>query len=133
MSVRAVPGLVKLRAPVGAIWVLYLLGYHVSVAVRVGLIALMGGDAETGVFMLLYLEDAYEKAARDNRLNGPAEPEHAVLEGAARRVRPELMTAAPMIGGIVTPFGLELLVYPAVYHSWKSRVLFGRFRNETPR
>jgi Cu(I)/Ag(I) efflux system membrane protein CusA/SilA len=143
---------------IGAIWALYLLGYHVSVAVWVGLIALLGVDAETGVFMLLYLDEAYDRARRDNRLNGPADLEQAVLEGAARRVRPKLMTAAtmffgllpilwstgtgsdvmkriaaPMIGGIVTSFALELIVYPAVYHAWKSRVLFGRLRNETPR
>jgi len=134
---------------VGAIWALYLLGYHVSVAVWVGLIALLGVDAETGVFMLLYLDDAYDTAKRGNRLNDPADLEHAILEGAARRVRPKLMTAAtmffgllpilwstgtgsdvmkriaaPMIGGIVTSFVLELIVYPAVYHSWKSRALW---------
>ena len=143
---------------VGAIGALYLLGYHVSVAVWVGLIALMGVDAETGVFMLLYLDDAYDRAKRNHRLNGPGDLEQAVLEGAARRVRPKLMTAAtmffglvpilwstgagsdvmkriaaPMIGGIVTSFVLELLVYPAVYHSWKSRALPGRVRNETLR
>jgi Cu(I)/Ag(I) efflux system membrane protein CusA/SilA len=108
--------------------------------------------------MLLYLDEAYDRAQRDNRLNGPADLELAILEGAARRVRPKLMTAAtmffgllpilwstgtgsdvmkriaaPMIGGILTSFALELIVYPAVYHSWKSRVLFGRLRSETPR
>jgi Cu(I)/Ag(I) efflux system membrane protein CusA/SilA len=131
---------------VGAIWALYLVGYHMSIAVWVGLIALMGVDAETGVFMLLYLDHAYDRAKRANRLNGPAELKQAVLEGAARRVRPKFMTvatmffgllpimwstgtgsdvmkriAAPMIGGILTSFVLELIVYPAIYHFWKSR------------
>jgi Cu(I)/Ag(I) efflux system membrane protein CusA/SilA len=162
-STRSLPKtfIVLLAVPfsaIGAIWALYVLGYHVSVAVWVGLIALLGVDAETGVFMLLYLDEAYDRARRDNRLNGPADLELAILEGAARRVRPKLMTAAtmffgllpilwstgtgsdvmkriaaPMIGGILTSFALELIVYPAVYHSWKSRVLFGRLRSETPR
>jgi Cu(I)/Ag(I) efflux system membrane protein CusA/SilA len=158
VSTRSWPktGIVLLAVPfsaIGAIGALYLLGYHVSAAVWVGLIALMGVDAETGVFMLLYLDDAYERAKRENRLNGPAELTQAILEGASRRVRPKLMTtatmffgllpilwstgtgsevmkriAAPMVGGIVTSFLLELIVYPAIYHSWKSRVLFGRVR-----
>jgi Cu(I)/Ag(I) efflux system membrane protein CusA/SilA len=131
---------------IGAIGALYLLGYHVSVAVWVGIIALLGVDAETGVFMLLYLDDAYERAKREHRLNTAADLTQAVLEGASRRVRPKVMTAAtmffgllpvlwstgtgsdvmkriaaPLIGGIVTSFLLELMVYPAVYHSWRSR------------
>jgi Cu(I)/Ag(I) efflux system membrane protein CusA/SilA len=152
-NTRSLPktAIVLLAVPfsaVGAIWAVSLLGYHVSVAVWVGIIALMGVDAETGVFMLLYLDDAYDRAKRHNRLNGPADLELAILEGAARRVRPKLMTAAtmffgllpilwstgagsdvmkriaaPMIGGILTSFALELIVYPAVYYSWKSRTL----------
>jgi Cu(I)/Ag(I) efflux system membrane protein CusA/SilA len=131
---------------VGAIWAIYLLGYHMSVAVWVGLIALLGVDAETGVFMLLYLDEACDRALREQRLNSAGDLEEAVLEGAARRVRPKVMTvatmflgllpimwsngagsevmkriAAPMIGGIFTSFLLELLVYPAIYHSWRSR------------
>jgi Cu(I)/Ag(I) efflux system membrane protein CusA/SilA len=115
-----------------------------SIAVWVGLIALMGVDAETGVFMLLYLDLAYERAKRDRRLRSLADLQEAVVHGAARRLRPKFMTvattfigfipimlatgtgsdvwkrmAAPMIGGILTSFLLELLVYPAVYEIWK--------------
>jgi Cu(I)/Ag(I) efflux system membrane protein CusA/SilA len=129
---------------VGAVWFLYLLGYNMSVAVWVGLIALLGVDAETGVFMLLYLDLAYEKAKREGRLRNISELRQAILEGAVKRLRPKLMTvatmfiglipimwstgtgadvmkriAAPMIGGIFTSFMLELLVYPAIYEIWK--------------
>jgi Cu(I)/Ag(I) efflux system membrane protein CusA/SilA len=131
---------------VGAIWLLYLLGYNMSIAVWIGLIALLGVDAETGVFMLLYLDHSYDKAQREGRLRNPAELRKAVVEGAARRVRPKFMTvatmfigllpimwaagsgsdvmkriAAPMIGGIFTSFVLELAVYPAIYYAWKRR------------
>jgi Cu(I)/Ag(I) efflux system membrane protein CusA/SilA len=131
---------------IGAVWALYLLGYQISVAVWVGLIALIGIDAETGVFMLLYLDDAYERAKQENRLNTPADLRRAILEGAARRVRPKFMTvatmclgllpvlwstgtgsevmkriAAPMVGGILTSFALELIVYPPIYCLWRSR------------
>ena len=131
---------------VGAIWLVYLLGYNMNVAVWVGLIALLGVDAETGVFMLLYLDLAYEKARRmRGRLTGD-ELTEAIVEGAARRLRPKFMTfatmsiglapilwstgtgsailkriAAPMVGGIVTSFVLELLVYPVIYAFWRSR------------
>jgi Cu(I)/Ag(I) efflux system membrane protein CusA/SilA len=130
---------------VGAIWLIYLLGYNMNVAVWVGLIALLGVDAETGVFMLLYLDLAFEKAQRTNPRLTSAELTEAVVEGAAKRLRPKFMTfaamsiglapilwsngtgaailkriAAPMVGGIVTSFILELLVYPAVYAIWRS-------------
>jgi Cu(I)/Ag(I) efflux system membrane protein CusA/SilA len=151
VSTRSIPKtlIVLLAVPfsaIGAVWALYLLGYHVSTAVWVGLIALLGVDAETGVFMLLYLDDAYDRARRENRLGNLAELKVAVLEGAARRVRPKFMTvatmlvgllpimwstgagsdvmkriAAPLVGGILTSFALELVVYPVIYHSWKSR------------
>jgi Cu(I)/Ag(I) efflux system membrane protein CusA/SilA len=129
---------------VGAIWFLYLLGYNMSIAVWVGLIALLGVDAETGVFMLLYLDLAYEKALREGRLRTLADLQAAIVEGAAKRLRPKFMTvatmfvglipimwstgtgsdvwkriAAPMIGGIFTSFVLELVVYPAIYEIWK--------------
>jgi copper/silver efflux system protein len=129
---------------VGAIWFLYLLGYNLSVGVWVGLIALLGVDAETGVFMLLYLDLAYEQAKREGRMSSLAELREAILEGAVRRLRPKFMTvaaaflgllpimwatgtgadvmkriAAPMIGGILTSFLLELLVYPPIYQFWK--------------
>jgi copper/silver efflux system protein len=129
---------------VGAFLLLYLLGYHLSVAVWVGIIALAGVDAETGVVMLLYLDVAYDKRRREGRLNGLEDLETAVEEGAVHRVRPKMMTvlailmgllpilwsagtgsdvmkriAAPMVGGVVTSFILELLIYPAVYTIWK--------------
>ena len=129
---------------VGAVWFLYLLGYNMSIAVWVGLIALLGVDAETGVFMLLYLDLAYEKASREGRLRTLADLQAAIVEGAAKRLRPKFMTvatmfvglipimwatgtgsdvwkriAAPMVGGIFTSFVLELVVYPAIYEIWK--------------
>ncbi len=129
---------------IGAIWFLYLLGYNMSVGVWVGLIALLGVDAETGVFMLLYLDLAYEQAKREGRLRSLADLQRAILEGAVRRLRPKFMTvattflglvpimwavgtgsdvmkriAAPLIGGILTSFVLELVVYPPVYQIWK--------------
>jgi Cu(I)/Ag(I) efflux system membrane protein CusA/SilA len=129
---------------VGAIWFLYLAGYNMSVAVWVGLIALMGIDAETGVFMLLYLDLAYADARREGRMSTLAELREAIVRGAAKRLRPKFMTfattciglfpimwatgtgsdvmkriAAPMVGGIFTSFLLELLVYPAIYEIWR--------------
>ncbi len=129
---------------VGAIWFLWLLGYNMSVAVWVGLIALLGVDAETGVFMLLYLDLAYERAKTEGRLTSLGELRQAVLDGAVKRLRPKFMTvatmalglipimwssgagsdimkriAAPMIGGVFTSFVLELMVYPVVYETWK--------------
>ena len=129
---------------VGAIWFLYLLGYNLSIGVWVGLIALLGVDAETGVFMLTYLDLAYEQARKDGRLRNLAELQAAIRYGAVQRLRPKFMTvattflglvpimwslgtgsdvmkriAAPMIGGIFTSFLLELLVYPGIYQVWK--------------
>ena len=129
---------------IGAVWFVYLLGYNMSVGVWVGLIALLGVDAETGVFMLLYLDLAYERAKQEGRLNSLEELQLAIREGAAQRIRPKFMTvattfiglapimwsigtgadvwkriAAPVIGGILTSFLLELLVYPAIYEIWK--------------
>jgi Cu(I)/Ag(I) efflux system membrane protein CusA/SilA len=129
---------------VGAIWLLHWLGYNMSIAVWVGLIALMGVDAETGVFMLLYLDLAYQEWQRQGRLRSWEDLKEAVLHGAVKRVRPKFMTvacmfmgllpimwststgadvmkriAAPMIGGIFTSFILELVVYPPIYAIWK--------------
>jgi Cu(I)/Ag(I) efflux system membrane protein CusA/SilA len=129
---------------IGAVWFLYLLDYNMSVAVWVGLIALLGVDAETGVFMLLYLDLAYEKAKKEGRLRSLADLREAIHEGAVKRLRPKFMTvattmiglipimwatgtgtdvmkriAAPVIGGIVTSFILELVVYPPIYEIWK--------------
>lgn len=129
---------------VGAIWLLYLLDYNMSIGVWVGLIALLGVDAETAVFMLLYLNLAYRKAQDENRMQSLADLQDAIHEGAVKRIRPKFMTvacmflglvpimwstgagadvmkriAAPMIGGIFTSFLLELVVYPAIYEVWK--------------
>jgi copper/silver efflux system protein len=139
MVILAVP-----FSAIGAIWFLYLLGYNMSVGVWVGLIALLGIDAETGVFMLLYLDLAYEQARLEGRLRNLAELRQAIVQGAARRIRPKFMTvatmfvglapimwatgtgsdvmkriAAPVIGGLLTSFLLELVVYPALYEIWR--------------
>jgi Cu(I)/Ag(I) efflux system membrane protein CusA/SilA len=131
---------------IGAIWFLYLLGYNMSIGVWVGLIALMGVDAETGVFMLLYLDLAYDERRLSGRMNTRADLREAIVHGAVQRIRPKVMTvatmfvglapimwsagsgadvmkriAAPMIGGIFTSFLLELAVYPAIYEVWKWR------------
>ncbi len=131
---------------IGAVWLLYGLGYNTSIAVWVGMIALMGLDAETGVFMLLFLDLAYEERVRQDRMHTYSDLEEAIVHGAVKRVRPKLMTvaaafmgllpimwatgtgadvmkriAAPMVGGLVTSFALELLVYPALYAIWKWR------------
>jgi Cu(I)/Ag(I) efflux system membrane protein CusA/SilA len=124
----------------------YLLGFNVSIAVWVGMIALMGLDAETGVFMLVFLDLAHDEAKASGRLRTTSDLIEAVVHGAVKRVRPKAMTvcaafmgllpilwstgagadvmkriAAPMVGGLVTSFALELLVYPAVYFLWKRR------------
>ena len=144
-------GIVLLAVPfslIGAIWLLYLLDYNMSVAVWVGLIALAGLDAETGVVMLLYLTLAHKRRVEQGRLETHHDLEDAIVEGAAQRIRPKLMTvlttmialvpvlwstgtgadvmkriAAPMVGGLVTSFLLELTVYPALFAIWKRRGL----------
>ncbi len=135
---------------VGAVWLLFLLDYNMSVAVWVGLIALAGLDAETGVVMLLYLRLAHRRHERAGWLRTEADLEEAIVEGAAKRIRPKLMTvatamiglmpvlwssgagadvmkrvAAPMVGGLVSSFLLELAVYPALFALWKRRALRG--------
>jgi Cu(I)/Ag(I) efflux system membrane protein CusA/SilA len=129
---------------VGAIWFLYFLGYNMSIGVWVGLIALLGVDAETAIFMLLYLNIAYQGAKQEGKMNSLADLQNAIHTGAVKRIRPKFMTvavmfmglvpilwstgagadvmrriAAPMIGGIFTSFILELVVYPAIYEVWK--------------
>ena len=131
---------------IGAFWLIYLLGYNLSVAVWVGIIALAGVDAETGVVMLLYLDQAYEKFQREGRMRSLSDLREAVEEGAVKRIRPKMMTvmailmgllpimwshgagadvmkriAAPMVGGVVTSFALELLIYPVIFTIWKWR------------
>ena len=129
---------------IGAIWFLYLLGYNMSVGVWVGLIALLGVDAETGVFMLLYLDLSYKQAMKEGKLQTLGELREAIVNGAVKRIRPKFMTVAtdfiglvpilwatgvgsdvmkrigaPLIGGVFTSFLLELMVYPAIYEVWK--------------
>jgi Cu(I)/Ag(I) efflux system membrane protein CusA/SilA len=145
LNTRSMPKtlLVLLAVPfsaVGAVWLLWALGYNVSIGVWVGLIALLGLDAETGIFMLLYLDLAYDEMKPRSR----EELREAIYHGAVKRVRPKVMTvacaffglvpimwstgagadvmkriAAPMIGGLFTSFLMELLVYPAIYYRWK--------------
>lgn len=140
-------GIVLLAVPfslIGAVWFLYLLGYNVSIATWVGMIALMGLDAETGVFMLLYLDISYKDAVKAGKMKTRKDLEDAVIHGAVKRIRPKMMTvmaamigllpimwsmgagadvmkriAAPMIGGLLTSFIMELLVYPPIYELWK--------------
>jgi len=129
---------------IGAIWLLYLLGYNMSVAVWVGLIALLGVDAETAVFMLLYLDLAYREAQSKGLMRNWDDLREAIVTGAVKRLRPKVMTvacmllgllpimwsigsgadvmkriAAPMVGGIITSFLMELIVYPPVFAIWK--------------
>lgn len=129
---------------VGAVWLLWALGYNLSVAVWVGIIALAGLDAETGVVMLLYLNLSYKNYREKGRMRGLADLEESVLHGAVKRLRPKLMTvsaawfglvpilfsagvgadvmkriAAPMVGGVFTSFVLELMVYPVLFVAWK--------------
>jgi copper/silver efflux system protein len=142
-------GIVLLAVPfslVGAVWLLWLLDYNLSIAVWVGMIALMGLDAETGVFMLLFLDLAYDERVRAGRMRTEQDLEEAIVHGAVRRVRPKAMTvaaaflgllpilwatgtgadvmkriAAPMVGGLATSFLLELAVYPVLFAIWKWR------------
>ena len=133
---------------VGAFWMLHLSGYNLSVAVWVGIIALAGLDAETGVVMLLYLDLAYDDWKKKGLLTSTAGLRDAIYHGAVKRVRPKAMTAAviiagllpilwshgagadvmkriatPMVGGVVTSTLMELLVYPAIFFIWRARSL----------
>ncbi len=133
---------------VGSFWLLYLLGYNMSIAVWVGIIALAGLDAETGVVMLLYLELAHDEWRKKGMLKTAADLKGAIMQGAVKRIRPKIMTvgvilaglipvmfshgagadvmkriAAPMVGGVITSTMLELVIYPAIYMLWKGREL----------
>jgi Cu(I)/Ag(I) efflux system membrane protein CusA/SilA len=135
---------------IGAFWMLYLLKYNMSVAVWVGLIALAGLDAETGVIMLLYLDQSWEKFVAQGRMQSHSDLYEAVKEGAVQRIRPKIMTvsailfgllpimwspatqagadvmkriATPMVGGVITSAILELLIYPVIYVLWRKRWL----------
>jgi Cu(I)/Ag(I) efflux system membrane protein CusA/SilA len=131
---------------VGAFWVIYLLGYNLSVAVWVGIIALAGLDAETGVVMLLYLDLAFDEWKKKGLMRNVTDLRDAIYHGAVKRVRPKAMTACviiaglapilwshgtgadvmkriatPMIGGVVTSTLMELLAYPAIFYIWRAR------------
>jgi len=131
---------------IGALWFLWALDYHMSVAVWVGIIALLGIDAETGQVMLLYLDTSFERFRSEGRLKTRADLLVAIHDGAVKRIRPKTMTVAtdmigllpllwatgtgaeltrrlvaPLVGGITVSFGMELLVYPVIFYLWKRR------------
>ncbi len=144
-------GIILLALPfsmVGAVWYLFLANFHLSVAVWVGIIALLGVSAETGVVMLLYLDIAYEKWKEKGLLKSFADLRESIFEGAVKRIRPKMMTvmvlffgllpilighgsggdvmkriAAPMAGGIFTSLIMELTIFPAIFYIWKRREL----------
>jgi Cu(I)/Ag(I) efflux system membrane protein CusA/SilA len=148
--------LVLLAVPfslVGAIWILFLLDYNLSLAVWVGIIALAGLDAETGMVMLLYLDNSFERFRKEGRMRDVHDLWYAVHDGAVKRIRPKTMTvtttfiglvpllwatgagadtmrrlAAPMIGGLATSFIMELLLYPVIFYTAKRLVLRKHFR-----
>jgi Cu(I)/Ag(I) efflux system membrane protein CusA/SilA len=141
-------GVILLAVPfslVGAVWLLYLLDYHLSLAVWVGMIALAGLDAETGMVMLLYLDNSFERSKSQGRMRNSDDLLHAVHDGAVKRIRPKAMTvaaafiglvpllwatgtgadvmrrlAAPMLGGLFTSFLMELIIYPIIFYLAKS-------------
>ncbi|MDF1579269.1 MAG: CusA/CzcA family heavy metal efflux RND transporter [Desulfuromonadales bacterium] len=140
-------GIIFLALPlslVGCFWFLYLLGYNTSVAVWVGVIALAGISAETGVVMLLYLDLAYDLWVKNGRMQNFGDLTQAIHHGAVKRIRPKVMTicviiaglvpimwshgagadvmkriAAPMVGGVITSGLMELLVFPVIYFMWR--------------
>lgn len=130
----------------GSFWLLYLLGYNLSVAVGVGAIALAGVAAEIGVIMLTYLDNAYNERKYHDKMNSLDDLKKAIMAGSAQRIRPIFMTvcaiiagllpimwgtgtgatvmkriAAPMVGGMISATLLSLVVLPVVYYLWKSR------------
>ncbi|MEW5950511.1 MAG: efflux RND transporter permease subunit [Elusimicrobia bacterium] len=138
---------------IGAFWFIYLLDYNLSVAVWVGIIALAGLDAETGIFMLLYLDLAYEDMKSKKNFLSDEDIKESVYHGAVKRVRPKMMTvaaafmglipimwslgtgsdvmkriAAPMIGGLFTSFIFELTIYPAAYYLYLKKTNNNRLR-----
>jgi Cu(I)/Ag(I) efflux system membrane protein CusA/SilA len=139
---------------VGAMWLLYFLGYHLSLAVWVGIIALAGLDAETGMVMLLYLDHSFNRFTAEGRMRNRDDLWYAIHDGAVKRIRPKMMTvaaafiglvpllwangagadtmrrlAAPMIGGLVTSFIMELLIYPVIFYLAKSIAHHRAFRH----
>jgi Cu(I)/Ag(I) efflux system membrane protein CusA/SilA len=144
-------GIVLLTVPfslIGAFWLLWLLNYNLSVAVWVGIIALAGVAAETGVVMLLYLDQSYDRFKQEGRMRNLGDLQEAIEDGAVKRIRPKMMAvmailmglfpimwshgagadvmkriATPMVGGVITSFILDLLIYPVVFMVWKARAV----------
>jgi Cu(I)/Ag(I) efflux system membrane protein CusA/SilA len=141
---------------VGSVWILYLLDYNLSIAVWVGIIGLAGLAAETGIVMIIYLDEAYERRVKENAMKGPEDLNSAIIEGAVERVRPKMMTvattvfgllplmwsmgagadmikriAAPMVGGLITSTILTLLIIPVIYALWKGGSLSRRLNEQT--
>jgi Cu(I)/Ag(I) efflux system membrane protein CusA/SilA len=133
---------------IGAFWMLFALDYHLSLAVWVGIIALLGVDAETGQVMLLYLDTTFDRRKAEGRMSNERDLFDAIYEGAVKRIRPKTMTVAtdmigllplmwaagtgsevtrrlvaPLIGGIAVSFAMELLIYPVIFYLWKRRQL----------
>jgi len=149
-------GILVLSLPfsfIGAIWLLYVLEYNLSLAVWVGMIALAGLAVETGLVMLLYLENSFDRFREEGRMRNADDLWHAVHEGAVQRIRPKTMTvmttflgliplmwasgagadtmrrlAAPMVGGLATAFILELLIYPVLFYLAKRVAMRKVFR-----
>jgi Cu(I)/Ag(I) efflux system membrane protein CusA/SilA len=138
---------------IGACWFTYLLGYNLSLAVYIGMIALAGLDAETGLVMLLYLDNSYDRFAKEGRMRTRADLYDAIHDGAVKRIRPKAMTvaaafiglvpllwangsgadvmrrlAAPLIGGLAVSFLMELLMYPIIFYIAKGMQLRGNMR-----
>ena len=138
---------------IGALWFLYALDYNMSLAVWVGIIALMGVDVETGLVMFLYLDAAYDRSRAEGRLRNRQDLFEAIYEGAVRRIRPKTMTvatdmigllpllwaagsgaevtrrlAAPLIGGITVSFLVELLVLPVIFYLYRLAQLRRQWR-----
>jgi len=144
-------GIILLAVPfsmIGAFWLMWALGYNHSIASWVGIIALMGLDAETGIFMLMYLDLAFEDRTKSGKMNNLDDLQDSIIEGAVHRIRPKLMTvgtaiigllpimwsmgdgadvmkriAAPLIGGLFSSFVLELMIYPVLFFEWKKKTL----------
>jgi Cu(I)/Ag(I) efflux system membrane protein CusA/SilA len=152
-------GIILLAVPfslIGAVWFLVVLDYHMSIAAWVGMIALLGLDAETGVFMLMYLDMSYEDRKKKGLMANLKHLHDAIIEGAVHRVRPKMMTvlalfmglipimwstgagadvmkriAAPMIGGLISSFLLELLIYPVIFYIWKEKEILNSQQKES--
>ena len=132
-------------ALLGGFWLIYLLGYNMSVAVGVGFIALAGLATETGIVMLVYLDEVFKRKKAENQMNTAADLHAAIVEGAVDRVRPKIMTvattligllpvmygngagsqimkriAAPMVGGLISSTIMTLIIIPVIYDLWKT-------------